>query len=147
MKIYKYSYHALEIFKNLGFLTIVITNQSGIGRGYFNKDFVEYTHAILKKKLHIDDFFYCPHTPEENCSCRKPKISLIEKAKIKHNIELSHSYFIGDSSKDVNTAINANITPIQVLTGYGRTDNNPLAISTLNVYTAALLIKNLEGEK
>ena len=144
LKIYRFSYEAMEVFHNLGFKVIVITNQSGIGRGYFSEEFVNYIHTILKRELNITDFFYCPHKPEDNCNCRKPKTGLIEKALKKYNIDLKKGYFIGDSSKDIDTALNSGVTPIQVLTGYGKIDINSKSVQSLNLYTAALMIKNLE---
>ena len=144
LKIYRFSYDAMEVFHNLGFKVIVITNQSGIGRGYFPEEFVNHIHDILKRELYITDFFFCPHKPEDNCNCRKPKTGLIEKALKKYNIDLEKSYFIGDSSKDIDTAINAGLKHIQVLTGYGKIDINPESFQSLNLYTAALMIKNLE---
>ena len=144
LKIYRFSYDAMEIFHNLGFKVIVITNQSGIGRGYFSEDFVNHIHGILKRELNITDFFYCPHKPEDNCTCRKPATGLIEKALKKYKLDPGSSYFIGDSSKDIDTALNSGVIPIQVLTGYGKVDVNPKSIQCLNLYTAALLIKNME---
>ncbi len=148
LDIFEYSFDALKVFNNLKLRVIVITNQSGIARGYFNKEFVEATHNLIAKTVKnrgcvIDDFFYCPHLPENNCKCRKPKIGMIEKAVEKYGMDLKKSFFIGDSVKDVDTGINAGVLPIQVLTGYGRELTHPGSMVTVNIYTASLLIKNL----
>ncbi|MEO2067929.1 MAG: HAD family hydrolase [Desulfurobacteriaceae bacterium] len=102
----------LKLLKEKGYLLIVVSNQSGIGRGYFEeKDF----HAVnrrlqeLLKPYHvqIDDFFFCPHHPNDNCNCRKPKTGMVEKAVKKWNIDLSKSFVIGDKEIDVMLAFNS----------------------------------------
>lgn len=116
---------ALKILKDHGFKLIVITNQSGPARGYFPKELVFQTNELLQKKLKkkgvsLDDFFICFHHPDENCPCRKPKIGLIEQALKKYSIDLEKSYLIGDRIIDIETAQNAGIKGILVLTGYGK---------------------------
>ncbi|WP_457568529.1 D-glycero-alpha-D-manno-heptose-1,7-bisphosphate 7-phosphatase [Desulfurobacterium sp.] len=102
----------LKVLKDAGFLLIVISNQSGIGRGYFTEaDF----HAVNEKLnqllkpygTKIDDFFFCPHRPDEMCNCRKPKIELFLKAARKWNINLEESFMIGDKPSDIEAGINA----------------------------------------
>ncbi|WP_457568891.1 D-glycero-alpha-D-manno-heptose-1,7-bisphosphate 7-phosphatase [Desulfurobacterium sp.] len=96
----------LKLLKEAGFLLIVISNQSGIGRGYFKE---EDFHAVNKKlnqlleryNVQIDDFFFCPHKPDEGCSCRKPEIGLFLRAAEKWNINLKESFMIGDKISDV----------------------------------------------
>jgi D-glycero-D-manno-heptose 1,7-bisphosphate phosphatase len=116
---------ALKLLKSHGFKLIVISNQSGPARGYFPKELVFETNELLQKRLKkksvsIDDFFICFHHPEENCSCRKPKPGLILKALKKYSIDLERSYLIGDKIIDIETAKNAGIKGILVLTGYGK---------------------------
>ena len=103
----------LKLLKEKGFLLIVISNQSGIGRGYFKeKDF----HAVNRKlnyllkenfNVEIDDFFFCPHKPDDNCSCRKPKTLLFQKAAEKWNIDIKASFMVGDKEIDVEAGKNA----------------------------------------
>ncbi len=148
IRIYDFAFDAIKIFNSLSLKVIVITNQSGIGRGYFSSEFVETTHGYLKDKLQkrgavIDDFFYCPHLPEDNCKCRKPETGMIKDAVDKYNIDLSKSFFIGDSPKDVEAGFNVKVFPIQVLTGYGKEKRNENAVYTLNLYSAALFVKNI----
>ncbi|WP_456395523.1 D-glycero-alpha-D-manno-heptose-1,7-bisphosphate 7-phosphatase [Desulfurobacterium sp.] len=96
----------LKLLKEAGFLLIVISNQSGIGRGYFKE---EDFHAVNKKlnqlleryNVQIDDFLFCPHKPDERCSCRKPEIGLLLKAAEKWNINLKESFMIGDKISDI----------------------------------------------
>lgn len=100
---------AIRRLNDAGFLVIVITNQSGINRGYFTEETLSEIHERMIKDAsscggHIDDVFYCPHTPEENCECRKPKIGLGLRAVEKYGIDVSESYMIGDHDKDIEFA-------------------------------------------
>ena len=104
----------LEIFKNAGYLIFVITNQSGIGRRYYNEsDFhtltTWMTETFAKKGITIEKVFYCPHTPDAMCHCRKPEIGMIEQALLEYPLDLSHSWMIGDKSSDITLADNAHI--------------------------------------
>ncbi|SNR88374.1 D-glycero-alpha-D-manno-heptose-1,7-bisphosphate 7-phosphatase [Desulfurobacterium atlanticum] len=103
----------LKLLKEKGFLLIVVSNQSGIGRGYFKE---EDFHAVNKKlnsllkenfNVEIDDFFFCPHKPDDNCLCRKPKTLLFKKAAEKWKINISESFMIGDKEIDVEAGKNA----------------------------------------
>ncbi|MBI4843334.1 MAG: lipopolysaccharide heptosyltransferase II [Nitrospirae bacterium] len=91
----------LKKLKDAGFKLIGITNQSGIARGIVNKGFITESNAFLQKELGIDDFFYCPHHPDEKCNCRKPEPLMLLEAKMKHGIGLKASYMIGDKELDV----------------------------------------------
>jgi heptosyltransferase-2 len=92
---------SLQRLKNEGFKLIGITNQSGIARGIVDKDFILKSNLYLKDKLGIDDFYYCPHHPDEHCACRKPEPMMALIARIKHMIKLRDSYVIGDKESDV----------------------------------------------
>jgi len=101
----------LKLLKDAGFLLVVVSNQSGIGRGYFGeKDFWavnERLQELLKPfGVQIDAFYFCPHRPDENCSCRKPKTGMIEKAAEDLGIDVSESVVIGDKDSDVELAFN-----------------------------------------
>ena len=89
-----------------GFLVIVITNQSGIGRGYFDVETLGRVHDKMLSQIsagggHIDDIFFCPHTPDDHCGCRKPEIGMGLQAVEKYDIDVSQSYMIGDADKDI----------------------------------------------
>ncbi len=92
---------SLKRLKDAGFMLIGITNQSGIARGLIDENFVKESNAYLQQELDIDDFYYCPHHPDERCSCRKPEVLLMLKAKLKHRINFKASYVIGDKESDV----------------------------------------------
>lgn len=101
----------LKLLKEKDFLLIVISNQSGIGRGYFTeKEFWEVNRKLqelLKPfRVQIDDFFFCPHRPDEGCLCRKPRPYLLKEAAKKWNVNLAKSYVIGDKDSDVELALN-----------------------------------------
>ena len=105
---------ALLMAQKAGFKLIVITNQSGIGRGYYNNDdFKKLTtwmqHTLYSEGVKIDDVLHCPHTPDNACSCRKPHPGLIHSAAKKHQIDLSNSFLVGDKESDIKTAINTHL--------------------------------------
>ncbi len=107
----------LALLKDCGYRLIVVTNQSGIGRGYFTAQFVEETHRVLNEMLGglIDAFYYCPHTPEDNCSCRKPKTGMIDEAVERFNIDRQRSFVVGDKESDIELGLNAGITPLLIV--------------------------------
>ncbi|MBS9775624.1 MAG: D-glycero-beta-D-manno-heptose 1,7-bisphosphate 7-phosphatase [Fusobacterium sp.] len=126
--------NALKTFKKLGYLLIVVSNQSGIGRGYYTEEdfykFSEEMNKILKKdKVEIDEFYFCPHHPEKakdkykiECECRKPNNKLIEDAIKKYDIDRENSYMIGDKISDILAGEKSNLKTILVKTGHGRSE-------------------------
>ncbi|OSS42170.1 D-glycero-D-manno-heptose 1,7-bisphosphate phosphatase [Desulfurella amilsii] len=135
---------SLKIFKQLGYKIIVITNQSGIARGYFSEDFVKKTHETINKRCLnlIDAFYFCPHLPEDNCACRKPKTALIDQAIADFNIKKEGSFVIGDKESDVELGLNAGIEPILILNGEGIKckSNTKASYIFRNLYEVALWI-------
>jgi len=112
----------IEFYKNKGYTIFIVTNQSGIARGYYTeKDVYDLHHWInneLFRQYHvlIDSFYYCPHHPTDGldkykiiCDCRKPKPGLINKAISEFNIDRKRSYFIGDKDTDMEAAFAADI--------------------------------------
>jgi len=98
------SKESLQRLKNAGFKLIGVTNQSGIARGIVDENFVIDLNSSLQKEFGIDDFFYCPHHPDEHCPCRKPEPMMALMARLKHRINLKASYVIGDKELDVQLA-------------------------------------------
>ena len=103
------SIEAIRLLNVNGFATIIITNQSVINRNMVSKEGLEYIHALMKKAVksrggEIKDIFFCPHTPEEGCDCRKPEPGLIYQAQKKYQIDLPSSIMVGDSAKDIECA-------------------------------------------
>lgn len=104
---------------------IVITNQSGIGRGLFDKSTLNAIHEKMCRQLallngSIKDIFFCPHTPDDVCKCRKPNTGLLEAVENKYGISLKNVPFIGDSQKDLELAYKKQCLPILVKTGKGK---------------------------
>lgn len=118
----------LKIMKKEGYKLIIITNQSGIGRGYYTEQdyfcFREELHKILAKKdILIDAEYFCPHHKEAknkygmDCNCRKPKIGMLEQAAREFDLSLKDCWMIGDNISDIQAGKNANCKTIHVLTG------------------------------
>ncbi|RMF98733.1 MAG: HAD family hydrolase [Acidobacteria bacterium] len=121
LKLFSFTDEALSILKKAGFLLIVITNQSGIGRGFFSEAEMHQIHVQIQKELNnkIDAFYFCPHLPQENCNCRKPKTGMIEKAVADFNVNKTESWIVGDKQSDIELGFNACTKTAMVLTGYG----------------------------
>ncbi len=126
MVVYEFSQECVKKLHNAGYLAIVITNQSGVARGYFTEDELKKMNKRLMEVVGIDAVYYCPHHPagkiekyRKVCLCRKPETGLIDMACKDFEIELSHSFFIGDRECDIKTGQNAGIKTILVRTGYG----------------------------
>ena len=102
-------FKACQYFKSLGYQIAIVTNQSGISRGYFSEnDFQIITDWMIdqfkKNNINILDVFHCPHSPNSNCNCRKPKPGMFISAKNKYNIDMEKSWMIGDSERDIRAA-------------------------------------------
>ena len=123
---------AIRLLNDLGFLAIVVSNQSGVARGYYPLELVHEIHALLKKTLKeeagatVDAILFCPHYPQGvvpefsmDCECRKPKTGLIDQACTSFDIDLSRSFMVGDMCSDMEFANRAGIKGILVKTGYG----------------------------
>lgn len=116
---------ALRQWQAAGYLLIVITNQAGIGRGYFDQTDVEAVHQRIRQDydpwgVTFTDFFLCPHHPDAGCDCRKPSPQMLLKAAQQYGLSLQDSYFVGDAPSDLQAAINARCQPVLVLTGRGQ---------------------------
>jgi D-glycero-D-manno-heptose 1,7-bisphosphate phosphatase len=106
---------------------IVVTNQSGVGRGYFPDSLVQTVHELMTQQLtaagaHLDAIYYCPHTSADGCECRKPRPGLLERAAREHGLDLYRSFVVGDRYADVELAHRAGCRGILVRTGYGEGD-------------------------
>lgn len=144
--------NALRRLQELGFGLLVITNQSGIGRGFFdlkilNKIHHRFEELLSKESVILDGIYFCPHLPEDNCLCRKPNILLVEKAIKKYNFDPKLSFVIGDNVGDIKLGKNIGATTILVKTGYGKeTAKNKEVISdyTANDFNGAVRIISKE---
>jgi D-glycero-D-manno-heptose 1,7-bisphosphate phosphatase len=118
---------ALKSLRDAGFKLVVVTNQSGIARGYFTLTMLARIHRELKRRLaksgaKWDALYFSPHGPDSKHPWRKPGIGMLAAAKNRFGLDLSSSYFIGDTTSDVQTALNAGCVPILVRTGHGGRD-------------------------
>ncbi|MDI6744429.1 MAG: lipopolysaccharide heptosyltransferase II [Thermodesulfovibrionales bacterium] len=109
----------LSVLKEKGYKLIGISNQSGIARGIVDEEFTRKVNNIFIEQYGFDDFYYCPHRPDERCPCRKPEPEMILKARAEHGIDLKQSYVIGDKEIDMLIAKSAGAKGILVLTGQG----------------------------
>ncbi len=131
LRIFPYAVEALKILKEQGFQNIIITNQSGVARGFFTEEDLKLIHEKLLSITNrdtqlINDIYYSPFHIEGTVEkykvesdLRKPRIGMILKARKEHSIDLNSSFFIGDTLTDMQTAQNAGLKKILVLTGYG----------------------------
>lgn len=111
---------SLQKFQEAGFLLIVISNQGGIAKGVYKKEDTDKVHQYFKnilseKGIYIQEIYYCPHHSDiEKCICRKPDSQMIEKAIARFDIDISKSFFIGDSQRDIESAKKAKINAIKI---------------------------------
>jgi len=124
LKFFPDTFKALNLLKK-DFKFIIITNQSGIGRGYYTEeDFHKFNNKLIeelrKQNIIIEKTYYCPHGPEENCNCRKPNTTFIKQAEKEFNINIKESFVIGDHPRDIDLGKNANCKTIYLLTGHGK---------------------------
>ncbi len=123
---------AIHEANELGVKVVIVTNQSGIARGLLTEEQLESIHEkliglLLESAATIDAIYFCPHHPDfgepryrKECDCRKPRTGMLVQAAREHNIDLKHSFVIGDKLIDMQTGNNAGATTILVLTGYGK---------------------------
>jgi len=116
---------AIRRLNEAGLKVVLVSNQSGIARGYFSEALLQQVHQQLSELLaaggaRLDGLYLCTHHPNEGCPCRKPKPELLLRAARDLDLDLSRSYLVGDRYKDIETAANAGVEGLLVLTGYGR---------------------------
>jgi D,D-heptose 1,7-bisphosphate phosphatase len=125
---------AIRKLNRLGYVTIIITNQSAVAYGFISESYLNKIHAVLIKRLakkgaKIDAIYYCPHHPEGkikkyrlSCDCRKPNVGMVMKAAKELNVDLKKSFFVGDATADILTGERAGLKTILVGTGYAGCD-------------------------
>lgn len=161
LKIYSFAAPAIKKINQSEYLTVLVTNQPMVAKGFLTQDELDRIHKKIETELafkgaKIDAIYYCPHHPEKGftgeiselkikCDCRKPKIGLIKRAVKDFNLDLSKSFLIGDSSVDIKTAENARIKFIGVETGYGCRDGRYKTKKTFPIYKNLLTAVNSIG--
>ncbi|MFT5209574.1 MAG: D-glycero-D-manno-heptose 1,7-bisphosphate phosphatase [Flavobacterium sp.] len=119
------SIEAIALLSKAGHKIYIASNQAGLARGLFNLNTLNLMHEKLSDLVDeaggvIDGIFYCPHHPNDNCECRKPKIGLLEQISLHSGKSLIGVPFVGDSEKDIEAAIDMGCQPILVETGNGK---------------------------
>ena len=127
LRIFSFAAKAIKLFNDNEFLVILITNQSGIARKFFDENDLREIHQKLESELaksgaKLDAIYFCPHNSADNCDCRKPKTGLIKRALEDFEIDLQNSWMIGDKAVDIAAGFNAGTKTALVLTGYGQTE-------------------------
>ena len=135
LEIFPFISKAIKTLNDMNFKVIVITNQSAINRGIITHQKVDEIHQEIQNHLKnndafIDAFYYCPHRPDENCSCRKPKSGLFKKAISEFSIDAQQSWMIGDNESDIIAGENIGLKTIKIKTGYNLED----AVNTIINY-------------
>lgn len=136
-----YTAEAIKLLRSIEFKIIVVTNQSGVGRGYFSLNDLEnvnnrFIELLKQEGTWIDKLYFCPHTLTDNCNCRKPKTGMIEQAKKEYDIDFANSYMVGDSAEDMELGRRTGLKTILVLTGYGEKTKSRLVGTPASVEPA-----------
>jgi D-glycero-D-manno-heptose 1,7-bisphosphate phosphatase len=141
---------ALRRLKKSGYKIIVITNQSGIGRGFFTEHEYRAVEAEVARQLGnglIDGTYFCPDVPGQPSKCRKPAPGMVLRAAREHDVDLSRSFLIGDKEIDAECAHNAGVRAIRVRTGFDQATNGSCADWVANdLSTAAKIILKTKNE-
>ncbi|WP_428898185.1 D-glycero-D-manno-heptose 1 [Parelusimicrobium proximum] len=155
VKLYSSTLKAFEVFTRMGYKIFIVSNQSGIGRGYFTDKEVRAVNNRMKMMLSpykIKDIIYCPHSPEEKCNCRKPLPYMGLELIKKYNIDPSLSYMIGDKKSDTDFGHAIGMTSILVKTANGAAQIKKYGIklgadfTAANLLSAAKIIEKRESE-
>jgi D-glycero-D-manno-heptose 1,7-bisphosphate phosphatase len=128
---FPWSIDAIRVLNQAGLLVVIVTNQAGVARGFFDEELVSQTHAAIDQRVReggarIDAYYYCPHHPDATveayratCDCRKPKPGMIHRAAAELGIDVTRSFVVGDRWLDVRMGQAAGATSVLVRTGYG----------------------------
>jgi heptosyltransferase-2 len=126
----------LRLLKEKGYLLIGVSNQSGIARGIVDETFVKAANKVFIDKYGFDDFYYCPHHPDERCECRKPEPEMLLRARAGHKIDMKKSYIVGDKEADMLLAKAVGAKAVLVQTG--KLQESPNADCTVKNLTEAV---------
>jgi|694.fasta_scaffold02921_22 histidinol-phosphate phosphatase family protein len=114
----------LQQFSSSGYRLVVVSNQSGVGRGLINEDDVAAVNGRVAELLaahgvYVSSWHHCPHLPEDRCSCRKPGPALFQAASLLHPVDWAESFMVGDKPSDVQAGLSLGMKAALITTGYG----------------------------
>lgn len=139
---------ATRRLKDAGFLLVVVTNQPDVANGITRQDTLDAMHALLRKKLPVDDIRICYHTDADGCDCRKPKPGMLLAAAADHGIDLARSYMVGDRWRDVAAGKTAGCATILVEYDYDEPEpDSPDAVVASLSEAADWILRREQGEK
>lgn len=123
-RMFSFAASAIRRLNEAGLPVIIVTNQSGVGRGYFPESLVRAVHELMTRELiaagaRLDAVYYCPHASADACECRKPKTGMLDRAACEHSLDLKRSFVVGDRFADIELAHNAAARSVLVRTGFG----------------------------
>ncbi len=126
---YPWTFQALRKLTKANGRIFLMTNQSGIGRGFFTKQMLDVIHQNLQQRLAesggiLTEIYYCPHHPDAHCDCRKPEIGMLEKAAVAYNFDLTDAWVIGDHPVDIEAGNRAKAQTIMLKTGIPRAEES-----------------------
>jgi histidinol-phosphate phosphatase family protein len=126
---------AMRELSEAGFRLIVVTNQSGIGRGFFSEEQalavnLKMIRMLSDKGVPIDAIYYCPHHPDDGCECRKPQTMMVKRAEDDFDFDTKLSWVVGDVDKDVHLGLNSGLRPVLVATGKTEKGDIPRNVTT-----------------
>ncbi len=148
------SAEAMKLLHEHSFKVVIITNQSGVGRGYLTEEKVEEIHEEMRAQLwgkgaQLDAIYYCPHHPtqgrgkyRENCWCRKPNPGMLEKAARELKLDLPRCYVVGDKLIDLQAGLRVGCRTVLVLTGYGKEYSDEKGETKINIDYVAKTLKD-----
>lgn len=156
LELYAGAADGIKLLKSLGLRVVISTNQSAVGRGFFDAARLAEIHERLGEILFesdatVDAIYFCPHAPEDDCRCRKPDTAMAKRAAFDFNADLAESFVIGDKVCDIELGKNVGATTILVRTGYGAQtgceQKTKPDYAVENLFEAARLIRRiLENE-
>jgi D-glycero-D-manno-heptose 1,7-bisphosphate phosphatase len=123
-RMFSFAGPAIRRLKEADYAVIVVTNQSGVARGYFPESLVQEVNERMQRELtamgaSLDGVYYCPHNSADGCDCRKPRTGMLEQAAREHLLDLTRSYVVGDRYGDMELAFRAGCRAVFVRSGYG----------------------------
>ncbi len=137
----------LKKLKEKEFLTIIVTNQPDVARGFTSWETLNKMHNFIKENLSIDDIYTCPHDDNSSCQCRKPKPGMLRQAAKKWDVDLKNSFLIGDNWRDIGAGENAGCTTILIDYPYNKKIKSDFRVDDLKCAGKIILKNNEEKGK